>query len=73
MRPSDLSTIARVRADLRSGAALEAREGSGVSAGEIAETIGVSRSSVNAWEAGRATPKAGHALAYARAMAAVTL
>jgi DNA-binding XRE family transcriptional regulator len=71
VRPSDLAVIARIRADLKSGAALEAREGSGISAGEVAETVGVSRSSVNAWEAGRTVPSAAHALAYARTLAAV--
>ena len=72
MRPSDLAAIARIRADLKSGAARSAREASGVSATEFAKTIGVSRQAVAAWEAGKSVPSASHALAYGKALAAVT-
>lgn len=71
MRPADLAAIARIRADLRSGAARSAREAAGVSAAEIASVCGVSRQAVSAWEAGRSVPSAAHALAYARALAAI--
>lgn len=73
VRPSDLATIARTRASLADGSAREQRIAAGVSPGETAAVIGVSRQSVSAWEAGRAVPSGKHALAYARALAAVTL
>lgn len=72
MRPSDLATVARIRAELRSGAARTARDAAGVSAAEVADAIGVARQSVSGWESARAVPSACHALAYAKALAAVT-
>lgn len=73
MRPSELAAIARIRADLRSGAAREMRAASGISASEMADAVGVSRQAVSAWEAGRSVPSAPHALAYGKALAAVAL
>ena len=72
MRPADLAVITRARAELASGAARIARESARLSAGELAAALGVSRQSVHSWESGRAVPSAAHALAYARALAAVT-
>jgi DNA-binding XRE family transcriptional regulator len=72
MRPADLAAIARIRADLASGAAGAARRAAGVKAAEIAAAAGVCRQTVYAWEAGRLVPAAPRALAYARALAAVT-
>lgn len=71
MRPADLALIARIRADLSSGCARSAREAARVSAAELAEAAGVTRQAVSKWETGRSTPSARHALAYARALAAV--
>jgi transcriptional regulator with XRE-family HTH domain len=39
--------------------------------GEIAAVVGVTPQAVSNWEAGRSTQDAAHALAYARALAAV--
>lgn len=66
MRPSDLALIAQTRADLRSGCAREARAAAGVRQSEVAETLGVTRTAVSHWEAGRSTPDSAHALAYGR-------
>lgn len=71
MRPSDLAAAARIRAGLKSGAARQAREMSGVSAAEIARVLGLTRTSVWEWETGRKQPTASHALAYGRALAAL--
>ena len=71
VRPSDLAAVSRVRASLKSGSARTARDAAGVSSAEMAAALGVSRQSVSAWEAGRSVPSAAHALAYARALAAI--
>lgn len=71
MRPSDLAATARIRAELRSGAARESRNASGVTAAEMARALGVSRTTVGDWEAGRKVPTAAHALAYGKALAAL--
>jgi DNA-binding transcriptional regulator YiaG len=71
MRPSDLAAVARIRDELRSGAARKARTAAGVSASEVARVLKVSRSSVSDWETGKRTPDASHALAYGRALAAL--
>ena len=71
VRPIDLATAVRIRADLASDAARESREGAGVTAADIARVIGVSRQSVSAWECGREVPTVSHALAYGRALAAL--
>ena len=73
MRPSDLAAIAAIRADLRSGAAKRAREATGLSRQEVAESIGVTRQTVWLWEreTNPKVPSDEHALAYARALAYV--
>lgn len=72
MRQSDLAAIVRVRADLRTGAAMKARESSGLSASEVARVLKVTRQAVWQWERGLKVPSDVHALAYAKALAAVT-
>jgi DNA-binding transcriptional regulator YiaG len=71
MRPSDLATVARIREELRSGAARKARSAAGVSASEVARVLNVSRTSVSDWETGKRSPDASHTLAYGRALAAL--
>jgi DNA-binding XRE family transcriptional regulator len=66
MRPADLAVIAQTRADLASGSARAARVALKIGQGEIAEAMGVHRSAVGHWEAGRCIPSAAHALAYAK-------
>lgn len=66
MRPADLTLIAQTRADLRSGRARDARTAAAVRQSEVAEALGVTRTAVSHWEAGRSTPDAAHALAYGR-------
>jgi DNA-binding XRE family transcriptional regulator len=72
MRPADLATAVRVRAELASDAARESREAAGVTAADIARVVGVSRQSVSSWESGSVVPTVAHALAYGRALAALT-
>ncbi len=72
VRPADLAVVSRARADLASVAARAAREASGVSAAELARALRVTRQAVSSWETGKSVPSAAHALAYARALAAVT-
>ena len=69
---SDLAAAAAVREDLASGAARKFRVAARVSAAEVARVVGVSRSAVSDWETGRCGPTAGHALAYGRALTALT-
>lgn len=69
MRQSDLTAVARIRAELRSGDARRARESAGVSAAEVARIIRVSRATVSDWEAGRKSPTGEHALAYGKLLA----
>lgn len=71
MRPADLASVSRVRADLVSGAARSTRVSSGTSAAEVASALGVSRQSVSAWERGLSVPSAAHALAYGRLLASL--
>jgi DNA-binding XRE family transcriptional regulator len=71
MRPSDLAAVARIRDDLRSGAARKARSAAGVTASEMARVLNVSRTSVSDWETGKRAPSVAHALAYGRALAAL--
>lgn len=66
MRPADLAIIMVTRADLKSGAAREARDAAGIRQSEFASALGVSRAAVCHWETGRAVPSAEHALAYGR-------
>jgi DNA-binding XRE family transcriptional regulator len=69
VRPSDLAAAVRMRADLASDAAREARESAGITAADMARALGVSRQAVSSWETGAAVPTVGHALAYARTLA----
>jgi len=71
VRPSDLAAAAKTRVALRAGSARLTRIQSGVSAAEIARAVGVSRTTVGDWEAGRKVPTAEHALAYGKALAAL--
>lgn len=71
MRPSDLAAAVRTRAELASDAARETREAAGVTAADIARTIGVTRQAVSSWETGAVVPTVEHALAYAKTLAAL--
>jgi DNA-binding XRE family transcriptional regulator len=71
VRPSDLAAAVRIRADLTSDAAREAREAAGVTAADMARSVGVSRQAVSSWETGAVVPTLEHALAYGRALAAL--
>jgi DNA-binding XRE family transcriptional regulator len=71
VRPADLTAAARVRADLKSGKAREARIASGVSAADVARVIGVTEQAVFYWETARNMPTTPHALAYGRLLAAL--
>lgn len=62
----DLSLVAAVRVDLKSGAAKVARQRTHLKQVEIADSLGVSRQSVSQWESGDAVPTDEHALAYGR-------
>lgn len=64
MRQSDLTAAAAIRAALRSGESRRGRKAAGVNAAEIARALGVSRTTVGDWEAGRRVPTTAHALAY---------
>lgn len=66
MRQSDLTAAAVIRAALQSGECRRDRKAARVSAAEIAQALGVSRTTVGDWEAGRKMPTAAHALAYGR-------
>jgi transcriptional regulator with XRE-family HTH domain len=72
MRPSDLAAAVAVRDGLRSGAARSARVAAGISGADMARVLRVSPAAVFWWETGRNTPSVAHALAYGRALAAVT-
>ena len=72
VRLTSLAAAVRVRADLASGVARATREASGVTAADVARVTGVSRQAVSAWETGREVPTVTHALAYGRALAALT-
>lgn len=71
MRPSDLAAAVRTRADLKSDAARQAREKAGVTAADMARSLGVSRQAVSSWETGAAVPTLEHALAYGKVLAAL--
>lgn len=68
----ELALIADTRAALAGGSARQARIAAAVRVGEIAAVLGVTPQAVSQWESGRRTPGALHALAYARALAAVS-
>ena len=71
MRPADLALAARTRADLAAGRARIAREAAGVTAAEVASSLGVTRSAVWMWETGTRRPSAANALAYGRLIASL--
>jgi len=72
VRNTDIAAIARLRASFRNGTARQARLAAGISMAEIASATGVSRQAIGSWERCRSIPSAGHALAYAKALAAAT-
>jgi DNA-binding transcriptional regulator YiaG len=72
VRQSDLTAIARIRAELRSGDARRVRQAAGVSAAEVARIIRVSRATVSDWESGHKTPTGEHALAYGKLLRQLT-
>lgn len=61
-------TLARLRADVASGRVREIRERARLSQSEVAEGVGVERSTVAQWEAGR-MPRGDHAARYAALLA----
>ena len=76
MRHPDLAEAARVRADLKSGKARQARIDAGVSGAEVARELqrrghGVTPQAVFYWETRVNTPTVEHALAYGRVLAAL--
>jgi DNA-binding transcriptional regulator YiaG len=71
MTRRDLVLIAEIRAHLADGSARGQREASGIRVGEMAAVLGVTSQAVSMWESGRRVPDSVHALAYARALAAV--
>ena len=73
VRSSDLAYAARVRGELRSGAARAERIGAGVSGAEVARAMRppVSPQAVFCWETAQKVPTVEHALAYGRVLAAV--
>ncbi len=71
MTRRELALIAETRAALAAGSAREARVAAGVRVAEIAAVLGVTPQAVSQWESGRRVPGTVHALAYARALAAV--
>lgn len=72
MRAADVVLVARIRADLKSGRARGAREATLAGQREIALALGVTRTAVSQWEAGRSVPSAEHALAYGRLLDRLT-
>jgi transcriptional regulator with XRE-family HTH domain len=68
----DLALIAQTRASFADGSARRTRLAGGIRVTEIAAALGVTPQAVSQWEAGRRIPDAPRALAYARALAAVT-
>ena len=76
MRKSELAEATRVRADLASGRARQARIDAGVSGAEVAREMqrrghGVTPQAVFYWETGVNVPKVENALAYGRVLAAL--
>jgi transcriptional regulator with XRE-family HTH domain len=72
MTRRDLILIAATRAQLADGTtARQRRLAAGVKVMEVAAVLGVSPQAVSMWESGRRVPGTVHALAYARALAAV--
>ncbi len=71
MTRRELALIAQTRAALADGSARRSRAAAAIRVAEIAAAIDVTPQAVSQWESGRRTPDAAHALAYARALAAV--
>lgn len=65
MDVKELPRLARVRALVRSGAALDTRVRAGISRTEIADALGVSPATVWRWEHGQRVPRGEPALRYA--------
>lgn len=72
VKARDLAVVAETRAALASGRARALREAAGIAQAEFAATLGVARSAVSQWEAGKRTPGAEHALAYGRLLEKLT-
>ena len=64
--PRQLADVARIRADLASGRARQARKAAGVRQSEMAIALGVSQGAVSLWESGQRVPRAEATLAYGR-------
>jgi DNA-binding transcriptional regulator YiaG len=64
VKVSELQELSRLRALLRSGAARSIRTAAGLSLGEVAEPLGVSKTSILRWERGQHAPRGDLALAY---------
>ena len=60
----DLVELSKVRSLAKSGTARAIRRSAGVSAGEVAEAVGVSSSTVLRWEDGERAPRGEAALRY---------
>lgn len=69
----DLAVVLDTRKHLADGSARLARTAAGIRVGEMASVLGVTPQAVSQWEHGHRTPDAAHALAYARALAAVAV
>lgn len=63
---NDLQRLVWLRAALRDGRAQAIRAASGLSQGELATSLRVSRASVSSWEQLRRTPRGAAAQRYAR-------
>lgn len=64
--PSEVKEISRVRNLAGSGLAKDIRIRAGLSQAEIANALGVDRSTIHRWEVGERRPGATAALAYGR-------
>jgi DNA-binding transcriptional regulator YiaG len=60
----DATHLARVRALVRSGAALRIRIDAGLSLAEVAATVGVTTGAISRWERRKRSPHGGPALRY---------
>jgi transcriptional regulator with XRE-family HTH domain len=68
----DLALILETRAALADGSAKRCREEAGIRQVELAAVLGKGQPTVSQWEAGKRVPAADDALAYGRALAALT-
>lgn len=67
----ELQKVSRVRALAKVGEATRIRERAGVSRAEMATAIGVNRSQLSVWEAGRQMPRPEAALRWLEALEAL--